>query len=459
MKKTAVALTILLLLAMAAFSGCGSKPEAAPTPAKDASTPAAASSPSAVPSPAETPAPTAAPTPAPTAAPATAPTAVTDAPAHSEETPPQPTDDGFIRVSSPKELLEAIRPNVDILIEPGRYNLTDYLKEIPDLAEWNESHEYVQILEVFDGLEIFVKNASGLSIEGDSDDPAAVELVVDPRYAAVLNFSDCPNLSLGCLTMGHTDMGDCSGNVLEFDGCRGILLHKMDLYGCGVYGIGCNDFSGDLIVTDSVIRDCAYGIFEILNGAGEFRFTDCSFTGSGWGGYFEYNENSTLSFQGCFFGEQESNAWYFDESASFEGCTWSEITSYPDYGDYSDWEPPVLDLKNVTPMPFDRERFEDSWWVGYARMNPESLELQYFIGETEEEYEYAGLAFDEDGTGWYSHGDDIVDFTWVCTDEDSLILTADDVNYAATLYAGDTEDAGYQVWLLLSWSDELIWFY
>ena len=441
---------ILLSLALVILSGCGSKPEAAPSP-----TPAPITAP-------PTPAPSAEPAPAPSAEPTAAPS-----PEPTEEVTPmptaqaafQPTAEDYIHVSSMKELLDAIRPDADILIEPGYYNLTEYLHEIPDWEEWNKQHEYVQIYKEFDGPELHVLGASGLRLEGASDDPAATEIVAEPRYAAVMDFTECPNLTIGCLTMGHTDTGDCTGNVLDFSDCRGILLNKVDLYGCGVYGIGCNDCAGDLTVADSLIRDCAFGPFEIYSGVGEFLFTDCIFTGSGWGGFFDYNDDSSIAFVRCRFGQQESNAWFFDDYAQFEDCTWSEITQYPDYSDYEEWEPPVLDPLNVTQMPADKERINDSYWTGYAQMNPESCELRYLFGETEEDYEYAAMAFDADGTGWLSIRYETLEFSWECTDEESISLTVDDDVYTVSLFAGDSDDEGYAVWLLLYYGDKLYWFY
>ena len=112
------------------------------------------------------------------------------------ETPPAPTD-GYTRVSTVEELVEAIRPQAKIMIEPGRYNLTDFLSEFPNVRDWdawNEEHEYVQIQGPFDGLELFIRNVRELAIEGGSDDPAETEIVIEPRYAAVLNFSRCTGI-------------------------------------------------------------------------------------------------------------------------------------------------------------------------------------------------------------------------------------------------------------------------
>lgn len=103
------------------------------------------------------------------------------------ETPPA-LKDGYTHVSSVEELVEAIRPQAKIRIEPGYYNLTDYLSEfqnVGDWGAWNDEHEYVQILDTFDGLELVIKNVTELTIEGGSDDPAKTEIVIEPRYAAV----------------------------------------------------------------------------------------------------------------------------------------------------------------------------------------------------------------------------------------------------------------------------------
>ncbi len=70
-------------------------------------------------------------------------------------------EDGFFHVSSVGDLLEAIRPGAGIIIEPGYYDLTDFLKDYTDKAAmeaWNAGHPYVQLSEVFDGLEVTIRD-------------------------------------------------------------------------------------------------------------------------------------------------------------------------------------------------------------------------------------------------------------------------------------------------------------
>ena len=371
----------------------------------------------------------------------------------------QPAEDGSDRVGSVEELLEAIRPQAGIILEPGYYNLTDFLSDFPDPRDydlWNEEHKYVDIIDTFDGLEIVIRNANGLSIEGGSEDPADTELVTEPRYAAVLNFSNCRDIELACLTLGHTDTGDCSGNVLDFDNCRDIRLRTLDLYGCGVYGIGCHDFCADLSVSNSTIRDCEFGPFEIYNGVGDFTFTACTLSGSGGGGIFEFNDSSRLSFAGCFFGQEESNTWYWDEDALFDDCEFTEPDVYPDFG-YEDYIP-VFDPEDMEQLRLTPDRsINDTFWLGYAVVDPQSGDTQYLINSRrpDAQAEYAWLTVENDGSGRLEYRDKIMDFERSSTDSEYICLEGAEQNLYVTLYLNSDSD----VWLLMQYNNDLIWFY
>ncbi len=265
---------------------------------------------------------------------------------------------------------------------------------------------------------------------------------------------------MACLTLGHTEAGDCSGNVLDFEACKKVSLRSMDIYGCGVYGIGTYQGCGELSVSNSTIRDCAYGPFEINDGSGIFEFTACTLAGSGWGGIYDADETSVLRFAGCYFGQQESNCWYFDESAIFEDCEFMEPTEYPDYY----FEPPVFDPENMTEMPMDEEKLVDSLWYGYATVDSESGETEYLAGNGVEgaSYVYGELWMASNRTGTFDYGSESYDFTWYALDEFSACLACDGFNMYVTLFAGDpAEGSGYAyaTWLLLQYEDELIWFY
>ncbi|MCR4618837.1 MAG: hypothetical protein K5669_11720 [Lachnospiraceae bacterium] len=242
---------------------------------------------------------------------------------------------GEIRVNTTEDFLNAIAPNAHIIIEPGYYNMTDYLSGYStneSRNNWNNAHEYVKIRDEFDGVEVVIQKASGLIIEGGSDNYSDTEIVIDPRYSAILYFIGSEDISISNVTMGHTDRGNCIGDVLDFEYCKNITIGNVDLYGCGVYGIGCDTETSNLHVTDSMIRDCEYGPFNIRNPHGDFIFDNCTFTGSDGGGYFEANGNSNLIFNNCEFGIEEANVWYFDENAEKNNCVFATPTEYPEYG-------------------------------------------------------------------------------------------------------------------------------
>ncbi len=428
---------VLLVLLLVLLSGCGGQQPEAPASGSEAPSGSAPSG-------------TEAPTPG------------TEAPSGD----PQPAGDGMIRVSSTEELLEAIAPSASIVIEAGSYNMSDTLEDLWEQGgeAWNEQHEYVQLKEVFDGVQLCVQNVKGLTIAGDSEDRAKTSLVIDPRYASVMYFEDCSDISLSSVTMGHTDMGDCSGNVIDLFSCHNVAFDNVDFYGCGVIGIMAWGGCSDIVVTDSVIRDCADGPFSYSECSGRLWFTDCNLEGSGWGGYYDCGEDADLAFTRCFFGGQESNCWFFrDYDAIFTDCEWSEITEYPDYG-YEDEAYEVnFDLGHAEVQAIDKTFLDSTSWYGYMTVDPESGETTDLPYEEEDGTEFwCGMSLDEDGSGWLILGEDAQEFTWEVIDGYTACFTTDGVNHYATFYAmpsasGDEDDMW--IWMLLQLDEMEIWMY
>ena len=373
------------------------------------------------------------------------------------ETPPEvPESDEAI--ASVEELLESVAPGAKLVLASGSYNLSETLDALWSKGgeDWNRRHEYVQLQEVFDGVELVIRNADGLSIAGQSPNRADTELTVDPRYATVLTFENCDGVSLSNLTLGHTDLGTCNGNVLDYLECSGAKLDNLDIYGCGYIGL-CAVESGEFSVDNSVLRDCEIGPFEIEDSTGGFTFRNCELTGSGGGGYYHGTGASSMSFYHCSFGEKESNIWYFDEEITAEDCTWSEITQYPDYSDWEE-EPQEPDYENIRVIPFDEEILSGRVWTGRVADNQvtgEKLLLPDWDPEAEIEVS-ANLYLDEDGTGWLAYRGQSYDLTWSCDSQYSARLELEDRELNVTLYA--SADEGEQpVWMNLKFDDEVIW--
>ena len=71
-----------------------------------------------------------------------------------------------IHVSSTEEFLEAIAPGVTIFVEPGYYNMSEYLEEVSMRKDydWDAEHPYVTLEYCYDGVEVVIKNADDLTI-------------------------------------------------------------------------------------------------------------------------------------------------------------------------------------------------------------------------------------------------------------------------------------------------------
>lgn len=248
-----------------------------------------------------------------------------------------------ITVSNAKELIEAIRPNAVIALEPGTYNLSEYANAIYNerAAQWNSRHEYVQLNEVYDGLEFVVQGVNNLTIYGTGDTRADVEIIIEPRYATVFGFDKCNNIFMTNMTVGHTDTGDCVGDVIGLTNCQEVVVDNMDLYGCGVIGLSLYEASGNVYVYNSRIHDCSTGPIVIDGLNGEFICVNSQLDCSKGGGYIFNNDGGEAFFLRCSFGKKESNYYCFvdPEVCRTVLCEFMEVTEYPDYPDYEiDWE-------------------------------------------------------------------------------------------------------------------------
>ena len=374
------------------------------------------------------------------------------------ETKVDRTYDDAIVVNSAKELLEAIAPYTDIVIEEGYYNLSEYVEAVwaTQGEKWNDEHEFVKLVECYDGVEIVVERTDGITIEGGGKTRQDTEIVVDPRYAAVLTFDDCQGIVLSNFTMGHTDRGQCDGNVIDFYECEKISLHQLDLYGCGVFGLGAFRKTTELYAYDCIIRDCSYGPFDIFDCTGRFDFRKCTMTGSEGYPYFLQNDKTFVSFYECTFGKNETEYIYYNESMYNEDCVWSdEAEIYPEYSD-DDIELP--DFENMEVVPFDEEVISSTVWIGACLINTESMETTMLPYVENGKTINAVVTANEDGTGLLEYCGVEYDITWYCDSDYTVCFKAEDFEFSGIMHAEKIEGER-PLWMLLHIFEDAIWMY
>ena len=177
-----------------------------------------------------------------------------------------------IHVNSVDEFLAAIGSNVNIVIDSEELNLTEAMDygeeehpEYEDAPSFNgKSYAWMK---VYDGFQLCIGNVSNFHITGG-------HIVTEPRYADVLAFYACSDISLNHVTAGHTLQGECCGGVIFLKQCENIIVQESDLYGCGILGLTAYDVSS-LQVQNTLIHDCTYGAAQ-LNDSEDVAFLNCS---------------------------------------------------------------------------------------------------------------------------------------------------------------------------------------
>ena len=229
-------------------------------------------------------------------------------------------------VSDAEHLMRAIGPGREILLDPGVYNLTEWVKTVGT----DTGNPFVKLEFVNDGYEIVIHDVRNLTFCPAQPGSGTVEIVVEPRYANVLTFENCDIIILTGITAGHTpEKGYCTGGVLCFRDCGRIALGDMDLYGCGTYGI-IGERVDSIQTVDSEIHDCSYGMIDFRQvrdaGFGDVVFRDCA--------QFDMLclRESSAFFQSCSF---LNNTWeppysHFLEmdalsGAAFRSCTFDQL--------------------------------------------------------------------------------------------------------------------------------------
>lgn len=186
-----------------------------------------------------------------------------------------------IRVSTAEEFINAIGDNREIIVcNPEGILLTPVISEMLEAKKLKYFDYETRALQVgifgdyeTDGPQLVISGIKGLTITSETSDRCAIE--VTPRYAYVLSFISCQDITFKNLLLGHTREGFCSNGVLGFDDCTNVRIENCGLYGCGTEGILARK-TNNLFMTDSEIFECSYSILH-LYGCNKCEFKNCYF--------------------------------------------------------------------------------------------------------------------------------------------------------------------------------------
>ncbi|WP_297862567.1 right-handed parallel beta-helix repeat-containing protein [uncultured Acidaminococcus sp.] len=171
-----------------------------------------------------------------------------------------------VLVNNVEEMMEALGDHREIILAPGRYNLSHWLKgpfadQVIHRFPWNPLSPSGLYL-TYD--ELALAGFRDLTIRGQDTGEITAEIVTEDSYTPVLHFRNCENLRLAHLRIGHfLKKGYCSGAVLNLDNAKNVSMEHLDLYGCGTYGYEARN-SENIILSDSVIRNCTYGLVDAV---------------------------------------------------------------------------------------------------------------------------------------------------------------------------------------------------
>jgi len=167
-----------------------------------------------------------------------------------------------ITVKTVDEFIRAIGPGKVVVLRKGVYNLSKAKVT---------NNKYAKFQDVYDGKELILSGVNACVIKAEE----GAELVTDSKYANVLNIINSEDFSLEGIKLGHTESGECSGNVVNIEDSTGVYINSCFLYGCGVVGLTVFN-SSSIELNDSEIYGCSDGAIAMYD-SDSITINGCSF--------------------------------------------------------------------------------------------------------------------------------------------------------------------------------------
>lgn len=259
-----------------------------------------------------------------------------------------------IVVGTVDELMNALAPKTTVILKSGEYNVTNWTIDQIKKGNIADYYEVYNLVETDDydysttpdsveftyrlwpeEPELCISYLDHCTIRSENPkDPARI--VCTPRSANVLFLTNCEDVTIRDIVMGHTDGNDeCAGDVLSLYNSSRITIDGCDLYGCGATALNISDCY-NTTVTGCDIHDCTIGCVSLYNTYG-FDVSDTTFHDVNGLWMFSVYSGS-MYFDNCTFkdlnGEFLNNeSWY----VTFSNCTFDpairkEIENHPLYG-------------------------------------------------------------------------------------------------------------------------------
>lgn len=141
-----------------------------------------------------------------------------------------------VYVSNAKEFVEAIKDNANIVMEPGTYNLSEYIEANKDSMEQVDYEDQgVECKKAAYGekngeLGLIVACVKHLKISSKDPENRAV-IVSDPMSAPIIEFLSCDSVEINDVNFTHTSGALESGtNNIEMLNCYFMTMNNCDIY-------------------------------------------------------------------------------------------------------------------------------------------------------------------------------------------------------------------------------------
>ena len=195
--------------------------------------------------------------------------------------------------------------NITMTTGDGLVNLTEAINDLIDdgyITPYNLDPNWERVQTKpgiyysaeYDGNQLIVVGMNNINIEGTGANGAFLQ--VEPRYAEVIKFVNCKNIGISNFTMGHSETGDCVGDVLEFQSCENIAVNNCRLFGCGVNGLTVRD-SKSISANGTHFYGCYYYGLQLF-GSQDAIFVNCQIYSNGMGIYLD-DVCGNVSFDKC----------------------------------------------------------------------------------------------------------------------------------------------------------------